>query len=105
MSKNPGPGPRVLSGASVSQSPHGDLDSHNTGPLHSLGIIGAKIRNSRSLQNLEVSTLDNIRHIVDTTTSAAGNLKHKYGSELQNRAKYDKFKDSEDGDSEDERDM
>ena len=71
----------------------------------SLGAIGTKIRNSKSLQNLEVATLDNLRQIVDTTSSAAENLKHKYGSraELQNRAKYEKFKD--DGDSEDERDM
>ena len=102
MRKSPGPG--VLGGSTVSQFPQGGQDG---GPLQSLGMIGAKIRNSRSLQNLEVSTLDNLRHIVDTTTSAAGNIRHKYGSrvELQNRAKYDKFKDSEDGESEDERDM
>ena len=89
----------------VSQSPHGVQDISNPGALHSLGIIGAKIRNSKSLQNLEVATLDNFRQIVDTTSTAAGNLKHRYGSraELQNRSKYDRFQD--DGDSGDERDM
>jgi len=92
-------------GAGFSQSPNGLQDNSSAGALHSLGMIGAKIRNSKSLQNLEVATLDNFRQIVDSTASAAENLKHKYGSrvELQNRAKYDKFKD--DGDSEDERDM
>ena len=92
-------------GSGFSQSPHGFQDNSSAGALQSLGMIGAKIRNSKSLQNLEVATLDNFRQIVDTTASAAENLKHKYGSrvELQNRAKYDKFKD--DGDSEDERDM
>ena len=89
----------------VSQSPLGPQEPPSGGALHSLGAIGTKIRNSKSLQNLEVATLDNLRQIVDTTSSAAENLKHKYGSraELQNRAKYEKFKD--DGDSEDERDM
>merc|ERR1712062_29670 len=92
-------------GSGFSQSPHGFQDTSSAGTLQSLGMIGAKIRNSKSLQNLEVATLDNFRQIVDSTASAAENLKHKYGSrvELQNRAKYDKFKD--DGDSEDERDM
>ena len=93
------------SGPGFSESPHGFQDNSSGGALQSLGMIGAKIRNSKSLQNLEVATLDNFRQIVDSTASAAENLKHKYGSrvELQNRAKYDKFKD--DGDSEDERDM
>ena len=93
------------SGPGFSESPHGFQDNSSAGALQSLGMIGAKIRNSKSLQNLEVATLDNFRQIVDSTASAAENLKHKYGSrvELQNRAKYDKFKD--DGDSEDERDM
>jgi len=92
-------------GSGFSQSPQGLQDTSSAGALQSLGMIGAKIRNSKSLQNLEVATLDNFRQIVDSTASAAENLKHKYGSrvELQNRAKYDKFKD--DGDSEDERDM
>ena len=95
-----------MPGSGYSQSPLGFQDNSSAaGPLQSLGMIGAKIRNSKSLQNLEVATLDNFRQIVDSTASAAENLKHKYGSrvELQNRAKHDKFKD--DGDSEDERDM
>ena len=100
----PAPG-YTVPGHGVSQSPHGFQDNSSGGALQSLGMIGTKIRNSKSLQNLEVATLDNFRQIVDSTASAAENLKHKYGSrvELQNRAKYDKFKD--DGDSEDERDM
>ena len=100
------PAAPATAGPGFSECPQG-LQEHSSGggALQSLGMIGAKIRNSKSLQNLEVATLDNFRQIVDSTASAAENLKHKYGSrvELQNRAKYDKFKD--DGDSEDERDM
>ena len=87
-----------------------------------LGALGAKIRNSRSLQSLEVATMDGVRQMVDTATNMGGSMvsryimgeycilciimsaRDRYGSrvELQNRSKYDKFRDDPDCESDSE---
>ena len=64
-------------------------------------MLGARIKSSTSLQNLEMSTKDTMRQVVEKTNNMGENMKHKYGSRMNmNTAKYDKFKD--DPDSEDD---
>ena len=77
----------------ISQHPNAADDFR--GAIDSIGAIGSKIRNSKSLQSLEVATKDNIRNIVDSAANIGESMINKYGSrvELQNRAKYDKFYD------------
>ena len=77
----------------ISQNPNAADDFR--GAIDSIGAIGSKIRNSKSLQSLEVATKDNIRNIVDSAANIGESMINKYGSrvELQNRAKYDKFYD------------
>ena len=84
---------------SVSQDPAAEER-----PAHRLEALGSKIKNSRSLQSLEVATMDSVRQLVDTATNMGGSMVRVYGSrvELQNRGKYDKFKDDPDCDSDSE---
>ena len=72
--------------------------------MQSISDLGSKIKNSKSLQSLEVVTLDNIRHIVDSATNMGESMKSRYGSraELQNRRKYDKFQDDPEYDSDED---
>ena len=103
----------------VSQNPNAETESGSGGQR--LGALGAKIRNSRSLQSLEVATMDGVRQMVDTATNMGGSMvsryimgkycilcvnicRVRYGSrvELQNRSKYDKFRDDPDYDSDSE---
>ena len=86
----------------VSQNPNPE-DAR--GPMQTLGVLGSRIKNSKSLQSLEVVVEDNIRQMVDTATNMGESMKSKYGSrvELQNRNKYDKFRDEIDYDSDDDR--
>ena len=78
--------------------------SHNPNVMQSINDLGSKIKNSKSLQSLEVVTLDNIRHIVDSATNMGESMKSRYGSraELQNRRKYDKFQDDPEYDSDED---
>ena len=62
-------------------------------------MLGARIKSSTSLQNLEMSTKDTMRQMVEKTSNVGESMKHKYGSRI-NMNTYDKFKD--DPDSEDE---
>ena len=48
------------------------------GPGQRLGALGAKIRNSRSLQSLEVATMDGVRQMVDTATNMGGSMVSRY---------------------------
>ena len=104
----------------VSQNPNAETESGSGGQR--LGALGAKIRNSRSLQSLEVATMDGVRQMVDTATNMGGSMvsryimgeycilsiimsaRDRYGSrvELQNRSKYDKFRDDPDCESDSE---
>ena len=64
-------------------------------------MLGTRIKSSRSLQNLEMSTKDTMRQVVEKTSNMGESMKHKYGSRINmNTGNYDKFKD--DPDSEDE---
>ena len=87
---------------SVSTSPMGDEPQQNgCGPLQSIGILGAKLKSSTSLHNLEITTKDSLRNVVDKTANMGENMKHKYGSRMNvSRGKYDKFKDDPDSDEE-----
>ena len=79
-----------------------DHPQNGCGPLQSIGIFGARIKSSTSLQNLEISTKDNLRQVVDRTTNMGENMMHKYGSRLNmNMGKYDKLT-QDDPDSEGE---
>ena len=60
---------------SVSQNPNAETES---GPGQRLGALGAKIRNSRSLQSLEVATMDGVRQMVDTATNMGGSMVSRY---------------------------
>ena len=87
----------------MNNSPQGDdpPEQNGCGPLQGIGMLGARIKSSTSLQNLEISTRDSLRQVVERTTNMGENMKHKYGSRMDmSRGKYDKFKD--DPDSEDE---
>ena len=87
----------------VSSSPHGDdhQEQSGCGPLQSIGMLGARLKSSTSLHNLEMSTKDTMRQVVEKTNNMGENIKHKYGSRINvNSTKYNKFKD--DPDSEDE---
>ena len=44
--------------------------------------LGAKIRNSRSLQSLEVATLDGVRSMVDTAQNMGETMRSRYNLEL-----------------------
>ena len=85
----------------VSQNPNPD---DGRGAMQSIGVIGSIIKNSKSLQSLEVALEDNIRQIVDTATNMGESMKSRYGSrvELQNRNKYDKFRDEVDWESDED---
>ena len=65
-------------GGSVAVSQHPGAAETETGPGQRLGAMGAKIRNSRSLQSLEVATMDGVRHIVDTATNMGGSMVSRY---------------------------
>ena len=87
----------------VNSSPDGeDLPQQNgCGPLNSLGMLGARIKSSTSLQNLEISTKDSLRNAAYRTTNIGENMKHKYGSRVDmRRGKYDKLKDEPGSDEE-----
>ena len=60
---------------SVSQNPNAETE---LGPGQRLGALGAKIRNSRSLQSLEVATMDGVRQMVDTATNMGGSMVSRY---------------------------
>ena len=59
----------------VSQNPNAETES---GSGQRLGALGAKIRNSRSLQSLEVATMDGVRQMVDTATNMGGSMVSRY---------------------------
>ena len=59
-------------------SQHPGAAETETGPGQRLGAMGAKIRNSRSLQSLEVATMDGVRNIVDTATNMGGSMVSRY---------------------------
>eukprot|EP00092_Neocalanus_flemingeri_P032247 GFUD01035054.1.p1 GENE.GFUD01035054.1~~GFUD01035054.1.p1 ORF type:complete len:188 (-),score=62.32 GFUD01035054.1:142-705(-) len=87
----------------VNSSPHGDDPSQQNGcgPLQSIGMLGARLKSSKSLQNLEIATKDSLKQVVDRTTNMGENMKHKYGSRMDmSRGRYDKFKDDPDSDEE-----
>ena len=95
--------PPTPSYSDVNISPHGEdhPQQNGCGPLQSIGMLGARIKSSKSLQNLEISTKDSLRQVVDRTTNMGENMKHKYGSRMDmNRGKYDKFKDDQESDEE-----
>ena len=97
--------PPTPSYSDVNNSPHGEDEDHpqqnGCGPLQTIGMLGARIKSSKSLQNLEISTKDSLRQVVDRTTNMGENMKHKYGSRMDmNRGKYDKFKDDPECDEE-----
>ena len=60
----------------VSQNPNAETESGSGGQR--LGALGAKIRNSRSLQSLEVATMDGVRQMVDTATNMGGSMVSRY---------------------------
>ena len=65
-------------GGSVAVSQNPGAAETETGPGQRLGAMGAKIRNSRSLQSLEVATMDGVRHMVDTATNMGGSMVSRY---------------------------
>lgn len=87
----------------VSNSPHGEdpPEQNGCGPLQSIGMLGARIKSSTSLHNLEMSTKDTMRQVVEKTNNMGENMKHKYGSRINmNSTKYNKFKDDPDSEEE-----
>jgi len=87
----------------VSNSPHGEdpPEQNSCGPLQSIGMLGARIKSSTSLHNLEMSTKDTMRQVVEKTNNMGENMKHKYGSRVNmNSTKYNKFKDDPDSEEE-----
>jgi len=87
--------PPTPSYSDVNNCPPGEdhPQQNGCGPLQTIGMLGARIKSSKSLQNLEISTKDSLRQVVDRTTNMGENMKHKYGSRMDmNRGKYDKFK-------------
>jgi len=96
--------PPTPSYSDVNNCPHGEdhpPPQNVCGPLQTIGMLGARIKSSKSLQNLEISTKDSLRQVVDRTTNMGENMKHKYGSRMDmNRGKYDKFNDDVESDEE-----
>lgn len=92
----------------VSNSPNGAIEDDRGGctSLGSMGVMGARIRSSKSLQNLEQATRDSLRQVVDKTQNMGSNIKHRYGgSRLDMTAqstggRYDKLTDDPDSDAE-----
>ena len=70
-------GSYVSSGGSVSVSQNPNAETEE-GPGQRLGALGAKIRNSRSLQSLEEATMDGVRQMVDTATNMGGSMVSRY---------------------------
>ena len=44
--------------------------------------VGARMKNSRSLQNLEAATFDRFRNAVERAEWLGNNVKQRYGSQL-----------------------
>ena len=65
--------------ADVSNSPHGDDPPQQNGcePFQGIGMLGARIKSSTSLQNLEMSTNDTMRQMVEKTSNMGESMKHK----------------------------
>ena len=59
-------------------SSQGQEEARSSGTVQSLGGLGAKIRNSRSLQSLEVATLDGVRSMVDTAQNMGETMRSRY---------------------------
>ena len=62
-------------------SSQGQEEARSSGTVQSLGGLGAKIRNSRSLQSLEVATLDGVRSMVDTAQNMGETMRSRYNLE------------------------
>ena len=67
-------------GSQVASS-QGQEEARSGGTVQSLGGLGAKIRNSRSLQSLEVATLDGVRSMVDTAQNMGETMRSRYNLE------------------------
>jgi len=87
----------------ICTSPQGGVREEPGGctPLQS---VGAKIKGSKSLQNLEQATKDGFRQMVDKTQNVGTNMKNRYGgsrldmTSQSRRGKYDKISDDQDSD-------
>ena len=52
--------------------------------------LGSRMKNSRSLQNLEAATFDSLRNAVERAEGLGNNVKQRYGSQLDMaRGKYE----------------
>jgi len=100
----PGAGEMETNGE-ICTSPQGG-GKEETGGCTPLQSVGAKIRGSKSLQNLEQATKDGFRQMVDKTQNVGTNMKQRYGGSrldmtAQSRCgKYDKMADDHDSDEE-----
>ena len=68
----------------VSSSPSGDdqTSRNGYGALRGMEALGSRMKNSRSLQNLEAATFDSLRNAVVRVEGLGDNIKQRYGSQL-----------------------
>ena len=82
----------------VNNSPNGDDQSSKNGynALRELEAVGSRMKNSRSLQNLESATFDSLRNVVEKTGGLGSNIRQRYGSHVDVAfGKYEQLGDSD----------
>jgi len=85
-------------GDNVNTSPNGESQSPRNGlsALRNLEAVGSRMKNSRSLQNLETATLDSLRSVVERTGDLGFTARQRYGSHVDIvRGKYEQLDDCE----------
>jgi hypothetical protein len=82
----------------VSSSPNGEAQTprNGYGAMRGLEAVGSRMKNSKSLQNLETATVDSLRTVVERTGGLGTNVRHRYGSHVDvARGKYEQLDDTE----------
>ena len=75
----------------MSSSPNGGYSA-----LRNLEAVGSRMKNSKSLQNLESATIESLRNVVEKTEGYGSNIRQKYGSHVDvARGKYEQLDDSD----------
>ena len=70
------------------------------GAMKGIESVGARIKSSRSLQNLETATADSLRCMKERTSDIGENVRRKYGSQINvAMGKYESLDADEDFDT------
>ena len=82
----------------INNSPNGDDQTAKNGysALRELEAVGSRMKNSRSLQNLETATFESLRNVAEKTGGLGSNIRQRYGSHVDVAfGKYEQLGDSD----------